>query len=77
MIKGTAFLQFLLFDSVFYCLAPHSGQNFVPEGISFPQLLQKLALFCLAPHSGQNLEPTAILAPQAAQVAAGTAGAAC
>ena len=54
--------------SVFYCLAPHSGQNFDPAGISLPQFVQKAA-DCLAPHSGQDFEPAGIAAPQAEQVA--------
>ena len=62
-----------------YCFAPHSGQNFVPAGIGFPQLVQKASVTCLAPHSGQNFAPAAICAPHALQTApaAVAAGAAC
>ena len=65
-----------LFYVSLYCFAPHSGQNFVPAGISLPQLVQKVPAFCFAPHSGQNLDPAAIAAPQAEQTApAAAAGA--
>lgn len=36
------------------CLAPHSGQNFVPGARLWPHLHLPFAFSC-APHSGQNL----------------------
>ena len=58
-----------------YCFAPHSGQNLVPTGISFPQLVQNALEFCFAPHSGQNLTPAGMEAPQAEHTAPCAAGA--
>ena len=55
------------FHSFTGAFMPHSGQNFVPAGIGFPQLVQKASVACLAPHSGQNFAPAAICAPHALQ----------
>ena len=49
---------------------PHSGQNFAPAGIGFPQFVQKAAEAIFAPQERQNFDPAGTEAPQFGQTAA-------